>query len=50
MVNLAAKLFFLQDEDIQWVRETLAAMDVREKVGIVFQRYFVEGIAGSVKG
>ncbi|MFC3769487.1 glycoside hydrolase family 3 protein [Paenibacillus sp. GCM10012303] len=36
MVNLAAKPFYLQDEDIEWVLGTLAAMDIREKVGQLF--------------
>ncbi|MCJ8010219.1 glycoside hydrolase family 3 protein [Paenibacillus sp. KQZ6P-2] len=36
MVNIAAKPFYLQDEDILWVQETLAAMDVREKIGQLF--------------
>lgn len=36
MVSLEAKHFYLQEEDIQWVLETLAAMDVREKVGQLF--------------
>lgn len=36
MVNLAAKPFYLQEEDMVWVRNTLASMDVREKVGQLF--------------
>ncbi|WP_409345970.1 glycoside hydrolase family 3 protein [Paenibacillus sp. MBLB4367] len=36
MVNLAAKPFYLQEEDMEWVRKTLAEMDVREKVGQLF--------------
>ncbi|OAB39935.1 beta-hexosaminidase [Paenibacillus macquariensis subsp. defensor] len=36
MVNMAAKPFNLKEADIQWVHETLAAMDVREKVGQLF--------------
>ncbi|MGX4584540.1 glycoside hydrolase family 3 protein [Paenibacillus chitinolyticus] len=36
MVNLEAKPFYLKKEDVEWVREKLAAMDVREKVGQLF--------------
>ncbi|GKS15045.1 glycosyl hydrolase [Paenibacillus chitinolyticus] len=36
MVNLAAKPFYLKVEDIEWVRETLAAMEVRDKIGQLF--------------
>lgn len=36
VVNLTAKPFYLKEEDIQWVYETLAAMEVNEKVGQLF--------------
>ncbi|OBZ19295.1 beta-hexosaminidase [Bacillus sp. FJAT-27264] len=36
MVNLEAKPFNLQQADIQWVYETLSAMDVKEKIGQLF--------------
>ncbi len=36
MVNLKANPYFLQDEDIQWVNETIASMTDEEKVGQLF--------------
>lgn len=36
MVDLEAKPFYLREKDIQWVNETLAAMDVKDKVGQLF--------------
>ncbi|CAM4418849.1 glycoside hydrolase family 3 protein [Paenibacillus alkaliterrae] len=36
MVDIAAKPFNLKEADIQWVHETLAAMDVSEKIGQLF--------------
>jgi len=36
MVNLKANPFFLDDEGIQWVNETLASMTLEEKAGQVF--------------
>ena len=36
MVDLKAKPYFLSDEDIQWVRDTIAGMSVEEKVGQLF--------------
>ena len=36
MVNLKAKPYFLEDEDIQWVQDTIAGMTDEEKVGQLF--------------
>ena len=36
MVDLKAKPFFLSDEDIQWVEDTIASMTMEEKVGQLF--------------
>ena len=36
MIDLKANPFFLSDEDIQWVEQTLASMTLEEKAGQVF--------------
>ena len=36
MINLNAKPFYLRDDDIQWVNETLSSMTLEEKAGQVF--------------
>jgi beta-N-acetylhexosaminidase len=36
MINLKAKPFYLKDEDIKWVEETLNSMELKEKVGQLF--------------
>ena len=36
MVNLKAKPYFLNDDDIRWVEETIASMTAEEKVGQLF--------------
>ena len=36
MVNLKAKPYYLSDEDIQWVENTIAGMTAEEKVGQLF--------------
>ncbi|MBE5804411.1 MAG: beta-hexosaminidase [Clostridiales bacterium] len=36
MVNLKAKPYYLSDEDIRWVNETIAGMTAEEKVGQLF--------------
>ena len=36
MVNLKANPYWLSDEDIQWVEETIAGMSDEEKVGQLF--------------
>lgn len=36
MIDLKASPFFLKDEDIQWVEETLSEMTLEEKVGHLF--------------
>ena len=36
MVNLKAKPFNLSDEDIKWVKDTIADMTIEEKIGQLF--------------
>ncbi|GMQ62108.1 glycoside hydrolase family 3 protein [Vallitalea maricola] len=36
MINLKNKPFYLQEQDIEWVEETLDSMDLKEKVGQLF--------------
>lgn len=36
MVNLKAKPFYLKNEDIQWVEQTIASMSIEEKIGQLF--------------
>ena len=36
MINLREKPFYLNDEDIKWVEETLDSMDLNEKIGQLF--------------
>ena len=36
MVNLKANPFFLKDEDIEWVYDTLSSMDLSSKIGQLF--------------
>lgn len=36
MVDLKAKPFYLSDEDIRWVEETIAGMTLEEKIGQLF--------------
>lgn len=36
MINLKANPFFLDDEKIKWVEDTLASMDLEEKIGQMF--------------
>lgn len=36
MINMKARPFYLSDEDIKWVEQTLADMTLEEKVGQVF--------------
>ena len=35
-LDLKAKPFYLSDEDIKWVEETLAGLTLDEKIGQVF--------------
>ena len=35
-MDLRAKPFYLSDEDIAWVEDTLASMTLEEKVGQMF--------------
>lgn len=36
MVNLKAKPFYLNEEDIAWVNDTIAEMSIEEKIGQLF--------------
>lgn len=36
MVNLKAKPFYLSDDDVQWVEQTIAGMTLEEKIGQLF--------------
>lgn len=36
MINLKAKPFYLNDEDIKWVKETIDNMTIEEKIGQLF--------------
>ena len=36
MVDLKAKPFYLDDESIQWVKDTIASMTIEEKIGQLF--------------
>ena len=36
MVDLTARPFFLNEDDMRWVRETIAAMTLEEKIGQLF--------------
>ena len=36
MVNLKAKPYYLTDEDIKWVKDTISNMTDEEKVGQLF--------------
>ena len=36
MVDLKARPYYLNDEDIKWVEDTIASMTAEEKVGQLF--------------
>ena len=36
MVNLKAKPYYLSDEQVQWVEDTIATMTIEEKIGQLF--------------
>lgn len=36
MVDMRAKPYYLSDEDIQWVEDTIASMSIEEKIGQLF--------------
>lgn len=40
MVDLKAKPYYLNDEDIQWVHETIKGMTIEEKIGQLFFHFF----------
>ena len=39
-VNLKAKPYYLSDEDIKWVEDTIAGMTIEEKIGQLFIGHF----------
>lgn len=42
MVNLKEKPFYLSDEDIAWVENTISGMTIEEKIGQLFINLFVD--------
>ena len=50
MINLRANPFFLDDEGIRWVNETLASMTVEEKAGQVFCPLGLAGNEEALRG
>ena len=50
MIDLKAKPFYLTDEDIAWVRETLDSMTLEEKVGQLFVPIGYSGDPGYLEG
>lgn len=49
LVNLKAKPFYLSEEDIQWVEDTIADMSTEEKIGQLFINFFVDIDPAKVK-
>lgn len=39
MVDMKAKPFNLSDEDCKWVEDTIAGMDIDEKIGQLFSTW-----------
>lgn len=50
MIDLKAKPFYLNDEDIQWVMETKASMSIEEKIGQLFVPIGYSGDPGYLEG
>ena len=50
MINLKAKPFYLTDEDIAWVQDTLNSMTLEEKVGQLFVPIGYSGDPGYLEG
>ena len=50
MINLTAKPFYLSDEDIRWVQETLDSMTLEEKIGQLFVPIGYSGAPGYLQG
>lgn len=50
MIDLKAKPFYLNDEDIQWVKETKASMSIEEKIGQLFVPIGYSGDPGYLEG
>lgn len=48
-VDLKAKPYYLQDEDIQWVENTIASMTIEEKIGQLFFQLFHQFDEDAVK-
>lgn len=45
MVNLKDKPFYLNDDQIKWVNETLASMSIEEKIGQLFVNLFTADLS-----
>jgi beta-N-acetylhexosaminidase len=50
LVDLKAKPFYLSDEDIDWVENTIALMTVEEKIGQLFINMFMDSNLERAKG
>ena len=50
MIDLRANPFFLDDEDIRWVEETLASMTLEEKAGQIFCALGIGDDEGMLRG
>lgn len=50
MINLTGKPFYLTQEDVRWVRETLASMTLEEKIGQLFVPIGYSGDPGYLEG
>ena len=50
MINLKDKPFYLNDDDIRWVTETIGSMTLEEKVGQLFVAIGYSGDPGYLEG
>ena len=50
MIDLRANPFFLEDEDIRWVEETLASMSTEQKAGQIFCALGIGDDEGMLRG
>ena len=46
MVNLKEKPYYLKDEDIKWVEDTIASMTTEEKIGQLFMNMVADRSEG----
>ena len=49
MVDLKAKPYYLKDEDIKWVEDTIAGMSDEEKIGQLFVNMVINRSPESLK-